>query len=268
SLARIPLGAPGIYPYPDIPIRSLTGVRMDVCAFVGVAPRGPAREVLIDQTAMDGTETSGALDIEFDQPVRRTVVRAVESFDEYRELYGGFEGPGLLPFAVATFFEQGGRRAYIARIVHDYSQDAMPDPSKNNAGAASAAVPGAVTVTGPFTLRARSEGIWGNSLRASLHFTARPVLFDPSTSTVTGFTLQDGERLSAGALLRLLLPGGVRQFRFADSIIKQRVTFDLAAPAPPESAELVEGLLFVDDGERFERHERLGFSPLHPRFLG
>ena len=43
SLARIPLGAPGIYRYPDVPLRGLAGVRMDVCAFVGVAPRGPVR---------------------------------------------------------------------------------------------------------------------------------------------------------------------------------------------------------------------------------
>ena len=39
STSRIPLGAPGIYPYPDTPLRAFTGVRLDVAAFVGVAPR-------------------------------------------------------------------------------------------------------------------------------------------------------------------------------------------------------------------------------------
>src|SRR4051812_19482385 len=99
QLPRIPLGAPGLYPQADIPLRALTRVRMDVCAFAGVAPRGPARLPTGE----------------------RTVAVPVESFDEYRQLYGGFEGPGLLPYAVASFFEQGGRRAYVLRIVHDYA---------------------------------------------------------------------------------------------------------------------------------------------------
>ena len=42
------------------------------------------------------------------------------TLDEYRRAFGGFEGPGLLPYAVAAFFDQGGRRAYVARVVHDY----------------------------------------------------------------------------------------------------------------------------------------------------
>ncbi len=33
------------------------------------------------------------------------------SWDEYRYAFGGFEGPGRLPYAVAAFFAQGGRRA-------------------------------------------------------------------------------------------------------------------------------------------------------------
>ena len=45
---NVPLGAPGIYVLPDVPIARLTGVRMDVCAFLGVAPRGPAREPVLD----------------------------------------------------------------------------------------------------------------------------------------------------------------------------------------------------------------------------
>ena len=40
---RMVLGAPGIYRMSDEPLRALTGVRMDVAGFVGVAPRGPSR---------------------------------------------------------------------------------------------------------------------------------------------------------------------------------------------------------------------------------
>src|SRR4051794_28909910 len=112
---RIPLGAPGVYRYPDSPIHALTGVRMDVCAFAGVAPRGPARVPVVNEQWPDTWPS-----VEPDRPINRTEAYAVESFDAYKRLYGGFEGPGLLPYAVASFFEQGGSRAYVARIVHNY----------------------------------------------------------------------------------------------------------------------------------------------------
>ncbi len=121
------LGAPGIYTLPPEPIRSLTGARMDVCAFAGVAPRGPSRRPALDGDAgwivrpCDGDATRWP----------RTVAVAVESFDAYRRLYGGFEGPGLLPYAVASFFENGGIRAYVVRVVPSYDgDDAMAKVAK------------------------------------------------------------------------------------------------------------------------------------------
>jgi uncharacterized protein len=258
SIARIPLGAPGLYPFPDIPIRTLTRVRMDVCAFVGVAPRGPAR------VPADGSP---------DVPPRRTVSVAVESFDEYRQVYGGFEGPGLLPYAVASFFEQGGRRAYIARIVHDYASDAA-----NDLGVASGDVPGASSTAGPLRLRARNEGAWGNLLRAGLSFTTRPLPFDPGRVSFTGLELPPGINVTAGALLRLNYGGGMREFRFVAYALESRlpqtagsvwaITFDRAASALPRTIEIVEAVLAIDDGAgRSERHERLGLSPQHPRWM-
>jgi len=49
----------------------------------------------------------------------RSVAVPVDSWDDYLERFGAFEAPGLLPHAVATFFAQGGRRAWVVRIVHD-----------------------------------------------------------------------------------------------------------------------------------------------------
>ncbi len=103
-------------------------------------------------------------------PRRRTVAVAVESFAEYRRLFGGFEGPGRLPFAVASFFEQGGRRACVARVVHDYG-----DPLLDAGGVADqAAWPGSTIAGsgGTLLLVARSEGAWGNGLRAALGLAA------------------------------------------------------------------------------------------------
>src|SRR5262245_32060097 len=112
---------------------------MDVCAFVGVAPRGPARVPWVGPDAVDDGGRSIPEDVPTlapERPKRRSVAVPVESFDAYRRLYGGFEGPGRLPYAVASFFEQGGRRAYIVRIVHAYGG------AKDEAGAATGVLPG------------------------------------------------------------------------------------------------------------------------------
>jgi hypothetical protein len=130
---------------------------MDVCAFVGVAPRGPVRVPVVNETWSDDVPC-----VEPGRPRRRTVAVPVESFDDYRRVFGGFEGPGLLPYSVAAFFEQGGRRAYVARIVTDYS-----DPSKNAAAVASGTV-AAGMLAPSMTLLARCFGTWGNPLRGAL----------------------------------------------------------------------------------------------------
>src|SRR5262249_48598757 len=127
----VQIGAPGVYLAPTPPSRELLGVRMDVCAFVGVAPRGPARVPLTDEELITSDQFGPAqiaalLDaspVEGGRPRRRSVAGPVESWDEYTGLFGRFEGPGRLPFAVAAFFEQGGRRAYVVRVVHEYLPD-------------------------------------------------------------------------------------------------------------------------------------------------
>jgi hypothetical protein len=265
---RIPLGAPGIYRRPDSGAHAISGVRMDVCAFAGVAPRGPARMPVIDEKWRDDRPC-----VEPDRPRRRTVAAPVESFDEYRRLFGGFEGPGLLPYAVASFFEQGGRRAYIARIVHEYG-----DAVKNAGGVALGDVPGAVANASYFRLRARDEGSWGNGLRAALNFTTRPLLFE--NHAPDSLTVSDDEELPAGTLLRLTLNDAERVLRIVANVTRRErersvgfvrvAVFDQSLPdeVEIESAEVIEGVLSIDDGDgRTERHERLGFSSLHPRWM-
>lgn len=261
STARISLGAPGLYQSPDVPIRALTRVRLDVGAFVGVAPRGPAR-----------VPPDGSADV----LPRRTVAVAVESFDEYRQVYGGFEGPGLLPYAVASFFEQGGLRAYIARVVHDYTYD--PNPAAIDRGVAVGNVPGAGSSAGPLRLRARNEGTWGNLLRAQISFSTRSLLFDAGRVSLTGLDLPPGVEATAGTLLRLNFGGGLRALRFVAYVIDspspqaaasvRSVTFDRAVSTLPQTIDIVEAALVIDDGAgRTERYDRLGLSPQHPQWL-
>jgi hypothetical protein len=260
-VSGLTIGAPGLYiAPPETPIRALTGVRLDVCAFAGVAPRGPAR---VPADPATGRRS------------RRTVATAVESFDEYRRLFGGFEGPGLLPYAVASFFEQGGQRAYVARIVHDYARDG--DPAADAARVAGGDVPGLMSGAMPLRLRARSEGSWGNRVRVSAGFSTRQLRFDASGTSLSGVDLPPGTTVPAGTLLRLRSSFG-REFRFValalDSSVPPaytpfvRVTFDRPATAFPVGIDIVDATLRADDGEgRSERHEGVGLSPLHPRWI-
>ncbi len=218
------LGAPGIYEHPDTARSALAGVQMDVCAFVGVSPRGPVREPLVDETWRYDRPcvTPGGLR-------RRSVAVPVESFDQYRRLFGDFSGPGRLPYTVASFFEQGGRRAYIVRIVHDYHESYDEDPILNRSGVARGVV-------------------WRKPAPPS----NSPVL------TLTGATESEltvgGEPdLAVGSLLSLPLPGGAIAWRVVTGVELGQVpdvgspgtvvTLDLPLSEPPESAELVEGIL-------------------------
>lgn len=268
--ARLSLGAPGIYRMPDTPLRALSGTRMDVCAFLGVAPRGPARVPLVDEVWPDDRPT-----VETGRPRLRSVAVPVESWDEYRRLYGSFEGPGLLPYSVASFFEQGGRRAYIVRIVHDY-EDALAD----EAGVATGLLGGIKqSFGGEVRLAARNEGAWGNSLSATLGFEVKPLVVDVATSTTSTLRLPPGVALPAGALLRCTLGGGgTKVLRFAARVdlewqvaTRRResvVTLDAPLPAAATRVEVVEGVLVVDDGDgRTERHVALGLSAGHPRWM-
>jgi hypothetical protein len=267
------LGAPGVYPVPDEPVRALTGVRMDVAAFVGVAPRGPARIPAFQAPWADPPRGPANPTASL-----RSVAVPVDSWNAYRRLYGGFEGPGLLPYAVAAFFENGGRRAYVVRIVHDYGEGA----AENGWGTAVGVVPGAtVRGGGALSLVARNEGTWGNGLRAQLSFRTRPLSFDETDWTPEGLTVLPDVREGPGSLLRFWLPGGVPVLRFVTAseaqwrpdkpVLTRTLVLESALPGRPDRAEIVEASLYVTDDAsdvgRAEMHEGLGLGADHPRFI-
>lgn len=271
--APLALGAPGIYRVADEPIRMLTGVRMDVCAFVGVAPRGPAREPYFSEDWAPKPYVEGK-DVALAVPV------AVESWNAYARLFGTFQGSGLLPYAVASFFQNGGRRAYIVRIVHQYfNPDGTPDAAKNSAGIARANF-AALYAEGlrRVWLAARNEGTWGNHLRAQLSFTTQALALSPANFFAERIELPIGFKINPGATLRLSLGGGVRVIRRvetvfedwnpADGSLQRLAQFNLPIASPAQSAELVEGKLDIDDGVNpTETHEHLGLASNHPRWL-
>jgi hypothetical protein len=271
ALDRIALGAPGVYTLAPEPIRRLTGVRLDACAFVGVAPRGPCRVPLVDQTPLHSD------DWRMCDPARdrlRSVAVRVDSFDAYRRLYGGFEGPGLLPHAVASYFEQGAREAWVVRIVHDHGNAAL-----DAGGVASGALTGVQSsVPGSPLLHARNEGSWGNGLRVTLRWRTRALLATPLPPSTAALQLGGGQRLAPGTLLRLRLADGSHVLRFVaevtrtgDPLQPQRwLRADLEAPTASAilGAEVVEADLDLHDAQgNTEQFSSLGLHVDHPRWL-
>jgi uncharacterized protein len=270
----ITLGAPGVYQAPATPLFALTGERMDVCAFVGVAPRGPARLPIFDpQWRVDPDAPGSGVDAAaagFDGipslPLR------IESWSEYRRRFGGFEGPGLLPYAVATFFENGGRTAYVIRTV------AAVGPAGD--GVARAEVPGLTAAGVAVGLRARDEGAWGNSLRVRLAARPRPVVIELDAAAPGQLRVAADGVVVAGSSLRVDLGAGVRLLRQVTAALtawdpatgqtSRIAILDTPLPATTvaPTAERIELELTVEDGEgRVERFDGLGLSPEHPRWL-
>lgn len=258
----VPLGPPGVYFAPVAPAPRLTIEPMDVAGFVGVAPRGPAWE-LVDDPALD---TPG--------PFRaRSLAAALDRWDDYLELFGAFEGPGLLPYAVAAFFAQGGRRAYVVRVVTAAGGDQAP----LGCTAFELRTQSGGLVLG---LRARNEGTWGDRLVLTMSFTRRPL---EATSLSPGqIRLGPGSVAPAGATLRISTPSQpatlavvaalTRAGRRTDPGYDVIATLDRQVPMTADSTfEVVEAELAVDDKDplrlRQERHTALGLARGHPRFL-
>lgn len=258
SLVRSPLGAPGVFALPDARAPLLHPQRMDVCAFVGVAPRGPARMPLVD-----GDWPTGYRQVtDVDRPLLRSLPVCVRSFDEFVSQFGGFENPGVLTPSVASYFEQGGRIAWIVRVVHDRAAPFLDGRSQG-------VVSGAFTTPTAFT--ARTQGTWGDSMTVAIAFTTTTLVF-----ALTGADVSVDLRspVAIGSTLRFTDAVGVQSFsvvtdqvRVRDPVLPRErwnLVFDVA-PVAPVSAELVEARIDVSDGDgRAESFDHLALMPDHP----
>jgi hypothetical protein len=278
--SRIPLGAPGVYRLRDYEEPRLDPQRMDVCAFVGVAPRGPAYVPLVDQTWPPGYRMMS----DAARPRQRSVAALVKSFDDYRRIFGGFEGPGLLPYAVASFFEQGGVRAYVVRIVPARTDPPKPGQPANLRGLARGMVedvcqwrssPNTISRALPFL--ARNAGTWGDALGIEMGFSTTALRYDMDAAG-TALLVDEPRSVRLGTLLLLTGAGGTSSFNFCRGLTELRGAFDAASRwrllldhalvDPPLRAEIVEAWIEIrDDRGYVEAFNRLALSPDHPRWL-
>lgn len=97
--------------------RPIEGVPTSTAAFIGETERGPVLPLL------------------------------VTSYNDYRRWFGNVFGdlPRYMPYAVSGFFDNGGKRLYVSRVVGKNAETAMLEAA-------------------PFSLRALGPGEWGNRI--------------------------------------------------------------------------------------------------------
>ena len=80
--------SPGVYVEEiDTGNKPIEGVSTSTVGFLGMTERGPTKATLVG------------------------------SFSEYARVFGKYISPGFLPYAVEGFFQNGGKRCFIARVV-------------------------------------------------------------------------------------------------------------------------------------------------------
>lgn len=188
---------PGIYIRDQlVPDSTIRIDRSCVAGFVGIAERG-----------------------EVDVPIR------CSSFAEYQEHFGGFNGPGILPYAVYGFFNSGGRECVVVRTMHDGSSStthtatlALPDIDGNEA----------------FQLQARTKGTWGNSLSFKLWYAMGESykLVDLPHGISSELALTSTDNLLPGDFIGLSSENGqsifsIKEIRENCIVLSKPVNFDL-----------------------------------------
>jgi phage tail sheath protein FI len=113
----VQLSYPGVY-IEEIPsgVRTIAGVATSIAAFVGWAAKGPS----------DRAEL-------------------ILSWLDYERKFGGLNPQSLLSYSVYQFFANGGRQAYVIRLV---------------ANASHAAVSAAFVADKGLSISAKNEGVW------------------------------------------------------------------------------------------------------------
>lgn len=135
--------------------RPIEGVPTSTSAFLGETERGPIRP------------------------------RLVTSYKEFQRWFGGVFGDAkFMPYAVSGFFENGGRRLFVCRIV------------------APKATPASVKI-GPYTVRAVGAGTWGKRIWVSIDDSSTKKMVGADLKPV-GFRLRLAywNNLPAGAVLK------------------------------------------------------------------
>lgn len=107
----------------------------------------------------------------------------VQSFPEYTRLFGGLWQESTLGYAVDQFFRHGGSDALIVRVFNGNTANCTATITLS-------------TASGDLVLEARSPGLWGAALRATVdHLTA-----NPADALLFNLTIEELDQSGSGAV--------------------------------------------------------------------
>lgn len=109
------------------------------------------------------TATAGFVGVASKGAVGKPVL--VTNWSQFVKEFGGFSNDSYLAYAVRGFFENGGSRAYISRAVHYTVDVGTGEYSKTSASATTQLLDGTAPT---LTINAKSDGVWGNSIKVSV----------------------------------------------------------------------------------------------------
>jgi len=167
---------PGVY-VQEIPsaIKPIEGASTSTAGFLGVAEKGPVPG--------------------FKMPFGpKPAAPLVTSFAEYTRIFGGFLKGSYLTYAVQSFFANGGRRAFIARVLKQGTVTGGYGGASTSPQVASIGLVDREGTPAPTVgVIARSPGAWANAL--AVHVTAASD--DPQDTMFKLVVLEDGEAAEA-----------------------------------------------------------------------
>ncbi len=216
--------SPGVYveEYDNSP-RSIEGVGTSVAGFVGMAEKGP---------------TTGA-DI------------VITSFAAFQKNYGGFlseftHGENrFLAYAVEQFFENGGTRCYVNRVI--------PEDAKK-----------AILKAGSLNFEAINEGKWGNRIQISFATVEKKKMQLLSEEGNNSYKAKSIDGFREGDIVKV-----GEEYNRISMIYDNVVTFEAAFKGTVVDAELIPSTVLylvetdiqVRYNETIERYNGLSFNP-------
>lgn len=148
---------PGVYVM-EVPsaAKPIEGISTSTAGFVGIAERGPVPG--------------------FQPPFGpKPTPPLITSFAEYTRTFGDYRDDSFLTYAVQNFFDNGGKRAYIVRVVIFDDPVTSTNPTPNAQLAAAGLLDREGTARASLAIVARNPGVWANGVGVSV----LPATLDP-----------------------------------------------------------------------------------------
>lgn len=218
-----------------------------------------SRRVATNKITLQGKTVAGFLGVSEKGPMDTPVL--ITDFNQYLKVFGGFGSPGYLAYAVYTFFNCGGNSCYVVRTAHKGEQGAAP---------AALSLESIVDST-TLSLRASSEGVWGNRIRVRIwHAPDKRVDYSIQEIEDEKCVLSVSDRLQKGDVLRILYQDGTNNYHLVSADTAESKKFECEIPKNKINNCVVQTMRFnisVSDGKEREEYLYLSANDFDERYF-